>query len=258
MSFHQPFVCSYPRDYVWLEHLLWSLHKFGQDLEPPVVCVASEDRMSAQTLCEMVHPEARVVTKDGPPGRGMMRAMGAMMSADLLCPDAKFVWLFGSDCFLTEKLNPADFFESGNPVICYTPYQKFLGLYPGGLKWQAGVERIMGLLPEHEFMRRLPGVYHVDMLSGTREFIERRHRMPLDQFIASYRADDFSEANLIGAYVWEFMRYRATWQRTEFNPCLQFWSHGGLDRPCDGDVMYFGGNARTKTPRQIIEETRKR
>jgi hypothetical protein len=251
---HQPFICSYPFDYEWLEHCLRSFVKFGDELAPPVVCVASEHAIGVGNVISQARSKASVVVKDGWEGKGMMRAMVAMLSADQLCPSADYIWLFGSDCFLTERLHVADFFQNDRPVMCYTPYEKFRGLYPGGLKWQEGCKRIMGLTPPHEFMRRLPGVYYRKVIERTRAHIVMLHG-DFEPFCFSYTGNDFSEANLIGTYAW-FHDYDAfSWQQTEFNPTLQFWSHGGLDRPCDGDVMYFGGNARGKTPRQIMNET---
>lgn len=272
---HQPFICSYPKDYPWLEHLLWSLGKFGRQLAPPAVCVAGTDVDGARGVIRAAGSNAVIVAYDAPlPCSGMMRAMIAMMLADSLTVDLRcpeFIWLFGSDCLVTEEINPRDFFDGDRPVMCYTPYAKFTGLYPDGLKWQAGVERILGLRPEHEFMRRLPGVYPQSIFRPVRAAIadqqfndqapirhmpDRKLELFL-RFCCERGGDDFSEANLIGAWAWRNAHDAFAWQQTEFNPVLQFWSHGGMDRPCDGDVMYRGGNARGKTPRQIIEETRR-
>lgn len=253
---HQPFICSYAKDFTWLEQLLWSLERFGKKLAPPCVCVASEDYEGAHRVIVSAGSNARVVVKDGPAGKGMMRAMVAMMSADVMCPTADFIWLFGSDCFVTEGIEPEDFFQSGKPIMCYTPYRKFTGMYPGGLKWKAGTERILGLDAPHECMRRLPGVYPARALENVRTHISNEHNSSFEEFCYGYPHDDFSEANLIGAWALHAAPDYFSWQQTEFNPTLQFWSHGGMDRPCDGDVMYCGGNARTKTPRDIIAEIR--
>lgn len=253
---HQPFICSYPKDYPWLEQLLWSLQRYGRKLAPPVVCVATQDAVGARAVVAAAGSSASVVIKDGVAGKGMMRAMVSMMSADLLCPGANYIWLFGSDCFVTDEIEPDDFFANGRPVMCYTPYHKFLGLYPGGLKWKAGTERILGLDAPSECMRRLPGVYPASLLPKVRDWIAHRHNAEFEAFCYAYPFDDFSEANLIGTCALHYEPTAFTWQQTEFNPCLQFWSHGGMDRPCDGDVMYRGGNARGKTPRQIIAEIR--
>src|SRR5574342_144140 len=98
MSRHQVLIASYNRDFVWLQYNLRSLRKFQAGFLPPVVCVDGGDFAAAQRLVSQDFPGARVMRKDGRgPGTGFLRAQIAMMCGDLLCPQADYVYLLGSD-----------------------------------------------------------------------------------------------------------------------------------------------------------------
>ena len=98
MSTHQILIASYTKDFQWLGPHLRSLRTTCIGFLPPTISVENGDYHEARRLADKTFPEARVVVKDGRRGQGFMRAQISMMQCDLLCPDADFVYLVGSDC----------------------------------------------------------------------------------------------------------------------------------------------------------------
>lgn len=273
---HQALICSYPKDWEmapgmdrqWLGHCLTSLKKFAAYELPPVVCVDSQDERAAQTILHLTYPEAKVWLYDGRPGQGFMRAQIAMMRADQGCPQADVIHFIGSDCIATGPFSPSIYAdEAGKPYLLYTPYS---ALPP--LAWKAGTERVLGVANiEYEFMRRLPSVLPTKIFAPMRAHVEKHHGMDFDAYIhaGNEACRDTSEANILGAYAYYFMRDSCHWLSTidgeaGYNPAKhlnaigQHWSHGGLDRPTDACYNYtidgVEKNAVGQTPRSLIDQ----
>lgn len=265
----QVLIASYEKDFQWLIHCLGSLKRFSSDFLHPVICVENRDVLGAQDVIRQSYPEATVVVKDGRPNQGFMRAQCAMMSADLLCPNADFIFLLGSDTFAAGPFSPQAFFGPDNkPVMLYTTYEALnVPKHSNALPWRKGVERVMGWEPHAEFMRRLPLVYPRGLFAPFREFVSKRHGMLFEDYI--YEADrkhgHTSESNCLGAFAWKFMPEIYHWVNTEeagvedgqvrgwYSPVRQWWSHGGLDRPAEANFMFDGMCSRGRTPREVMD-----
>ncbi len=260
---HALFTASYRGDAVWYEYSLRSMKKFCHGFLPPVVCVGSEDADQFQEIVDRNYPEARVAILDG---TGVERAQIAMMRIDEMCPDADYLWLMGSDCIVGSEMTPEPFFENGKPVMLYNTFDHLLKFAPGVAPWKRGTERILQMEVPVETMRRVPTIATPEMYRRVRAHVERAHRKPFDRFIIdNHRINrDTSETNILGGYAWQYMRETFEWENMDQayeecmskypNPVLQFWSHGGLDKPCDRDMKYSGGSTLGKTPRQLFSE----
>lgn len=267
---HQILISTYHKDFIWLGPNLASLRKFQSDaFLPPVINVVREDYMGARSIVDREFPEALVLVKDGPEGKGNLRAQIAMMNGDNLCPHADFIWLVGSDCITHSPLTPEFFFEGEKPVLQMNSYEHLLPYAPGIQPWQDGVEAVLGWKPEFEYMRRLPLIYPRDLFRFTRVFVTERHGLEFEDYVygigndgRAERSDaaNFSESNVLGAWAHKFRPDMFHFKNLDgldydgTNPMIQFWSHGGLDHPCDCRVDYPGGNTFGKTPRAIIKE----
>lgn len=265
MATHQAIIPSYRKDFPWLPHCLRSLRKYATGYLPPVVHVATEDEPEAKRIVSQTYPEATVAVRDGRPGQGFMRAQVAMMSADLYCPKADVIHLIGSDCIATRPFDASVYADpSGKPYVLYTPYSQV----GPARAWLPGVERVLGISPEFEFMRRLPSVFPASIFQPMRDRVEQVHRQPFEHYIfeGDLHTRNTSEANILGAFAFHFMPETCRWvftpQVTDWSkypsPIGQNWSHGGLDHPQDAIYEYeFRGEKRKATgltARTIISE----
>lgn len=265
----QVLICSYHKDFQWLIHCLGSLKRFSSGFLHPVVCVDAADREGAKQIVAQSYPEATVVVKDGRTGQGFMRAQIAMMSGDIICPEADFVFLLGSDTIAAGEFTPGPFFSAdGNPVMLYTTYEDLnVPRHSNAMPWRKGTERIMGFEPHAEFMRRLPLVYPKSLFAPFREYVANLHRMDFEDFIYTNDAKfgHTSESNCMGAWAWKFAPELYEWVDTRHagvedgevkgwpSKIRQFWSRGGLDRVTEANFLYGNGKcSRGRTPREII------
>lgn len=261
MPKHQIFVASYARDFVWLEYLLRSIERYVVDFLPPVVVVPESDVAAAEAVSARCRSRALVRTQVGAPAdaskwRRFLSAQVAMLESDLHCPDAEFIWLFGSDCFVHGMLTPSmGLGPSGRAVMPYSPYA---ALPIGPQCWRASTEHLIQVPSvEFEFMRRLPLVYPAELYRRTRAHVAAAFGAPFRDvvFDTERRGLKASESNVLGAYAWHFFRDAFEWvdvsvhpERDVTFPAIQFWSHGGLDLPCDQWHRYHG-----QTPRQFMD-----
>lgn len=279
MKTHQIIICSYSKDFQWLIHCLTSLKKFSRGFIPPVICVDSKDFLPACQLVNDTFHEASVVVKDGRPTQGFMRAQLAMMTADLLCPEADVIHFLGSDCLALHEFGPEMYCApDGRPAVLYSSYL-FMGLvHPDTIPWRKGVERVIGVYPENEYMRRLPSIFPREIFAPMREHVEKLHGKKFEEYIYDADAEqrdtgktrDTSEANILGAFAHRFMPETCAWidiatagmygtQVVGWPSAIgQFWSHGGLDLPADACFEYeIDGrkrNSHRKAPRAVINE----
>jgi hypothetical protein len=265
----QCLIASYRGDFVWLQHCLRSLKKFSEGFLPPVVAVNMADLEEARWIIQKTYPEASAFVYTLPrqysetvQGFGMMRAMAAMLHGDLLCPQADNIFLVGSDCLATAPFRPEDYLGArGEPLILMHSYEHLRTIHPDAVDWRDGTAEVMGFTPSHEYMRRLPSVFHRSTFLGLREYVEKLHGMPFLQYwYGGYAAGQRgqSEANLLGAYAHRFQpdanRFVCldTTQHKYPNALLQFWSHGGLEKPVDIHYTLDGHDVFGMKPRDAI------
>lgn len=265
---HALFIASYKNDFKWLVHCLTSIYRYASGFEAPVVCVEQHELEEAEQIMSESCPGGRVVVKNGRVNQGPMRGQLAMMVSDLICPEADVLYFVGSDCVFTRPFSPDDFCKDGVPVVLMTPYEEIHKVAPNPFCWLVGVRRILGLDTPFEFMRRLPSVFPREIFPAMRACIADKHGMPFEEFI--YKGDihhkDTSEANLLGAFAYEFMRdtclfidtTKPEYEEWNQSPLGQLWSWGGLDYRADACFEYtFRGERKRATglrPRQIIAE----
>jgi hypothetical protein len=257
---HQFLIASYQKDFVWLRHCLRSLAKFSTGFLPPVVAVTTEDLPRLHELVAKIAIEfpgvkvAHPTVFDGP---GFGRAQLAMMSGDVLCPDADYVWLLGSDCLAIRRFGPEAYCDAdGLPYMLYNSWEFMAKHGSGALLWKAGVEEALGVDSTAEFMRRLPLAYPKRLFGVTRGIIRACHLVQAEDYVIDRvnRVRNFSESNVMGEVAWRSFRSSYHWINRDNEtvpggfdtPIIQHWSHGGLDRPRDWDK---------RTPRSVILET---
>lgn len=270
MSTHQILIASYTKDFIWLEPNLKSLRRYNRGFLPPVISVDGQDFFEAKKLISRVYPEATVAQKDGRRGQGFMRAQISMMECDLLCPSADFIYLVGSDCIFWKEISPEMYFFNGKPVMLYNSRKYFEDAGAAGARmWMDSTAQILGFPTHGEYMRRLPIVYPKELFAPMRRHVEVVHGMGFEDYIYQRNAQGgpVSESNILGAFAWEKMRDLYYWMHCDGNeeyvkyrtenadPMVQFWSHGGLDRPApENGAMVNGRCIAGRSPRDVMRE----
>lgn len=261
---HQMLIASYRRDFPWLRQNLRSLKKFAKGMLTPTVVIPPEDVKEFAKAIQGadVNVHVRVL-----PGPGFGRAQVAMMAGDIFCPDADYVWVFGSDCMAIRPFDIAEYCDpaTGLPIMLFNSWSHLEKHGRECLFWRAGVEHALGGESHGEYMRRLPIAYPVSMLKPMREAIvlhSHGHIDPLRNFEQFQdivhdrvnRVRNFSESNIMGEWAFRHCPEKYIWQNIDNGnplgylgamPMIQHWSHGGFDRPRDGDG---------KTPRSVFME----
>lgn len=232
------------------------------------MCVSPEDEKGARDIIRQSYPETIVKVTHGRQGQGFMRAQIAMMKADIHCEEADNMFFLGSDCLAFDEFRPEPYLDSvGRPAVLYSSYSIMAKCHADTIPWQSGVNRILGFKPENEFMRRLPSVFPRSIFAPMRSYVESFHGKNFEDYI--YLADDgkTSEANILGAFAFKFMPESCCFidvadaglYGTQVNKwpsaIIQFWSHGGLDRPAEANVTLKNGKKTVgRTPRSVINE----
>lgn len=264
---HQPLIASYKRDFEWLFHFLTSFRLKAKGFAPPVVVVPSSDAAEATKLTAEACPGTIVRSHDVPERHKalktapFMRAQVAMMAGDVHCPDADYVWLWGSDCFVTGPLVPGQLFEGGLPVMFHSTYRHLKNGYQGSFCWLRKTTEALGWLPESEYMRRLPLIYPRQLYAPVRHHVARSDRFEAfeDYVYAAGEGGGFSESNVLGAYAARRMPGLYHWVCVDGfaygdnavrypSNTVQFWSHGGIRHPCDEHHRFSG-----RTPLEVME-----
>lgn len=261
---NQVLIASYQKDFVWLGPCLASLKKFSRGFLPPVISVAPNDYIGAREIADRYYPETEVLVHCDQRGlaKGNLRAQLSMMNGDVLCRDADYVWLVGSDCIVQSEFSPEPFFKDGKPAMLINSYEHLFKYVPREnlIPWQMGVERALGYCPNYEYMRRLPLMYPRELFRFTREAVCARHACNFTDYVYDVHSptswSNFSESNILGAFAHKYEPALFEWIDIDNrpdpipNPLIQFWSHGGLDRIAD--LPFSGKSWLGKTPRQII------
>lgn len=271
---HQIFIASCCKDYEWVCLCLRSLRKFALGFEPPIVCVPEGDVAWMRAGLIEAHSQVIIRTrharKSSSTRAPFMDAQLAMMSADLYS-DADYIWILGSDSFVTAPLHVEDFMCNNLPIFFYASYETLKACHPDCFVWKRGTERALGVTCQNEFMRRLPVVFHRSTFLGLRSAVAGAHAGFVPTFSEYvYRMDeiysDTSETNWLGEWAWNEERSKYVWEdvgcgtlqgkpyKDFVNPVVTFWSHGGLDKPVDLEFEIDGKSIKGRTPRAVMKE----
>lgn len=272
MKTHQFLICSYAKDFQFLEPNLRSLKRFSSGFLPPTICVDGSDYGECKKLVARIFPEAAISVKDGRRGLGMARAMISMMCGDLICPAADVVHLLGSDCMAYKTLTPQQYcWSDGRPILLWNTYREISGPGDGGVSaWQRGTERLLGFPTPKEYMRRLPIPYPKELFAPFRRFLETKHRTEFENLIYAECAarHPVSESNLMGGFAEKYMPEVYKWlhaspsdsdyvayRTKDADSIIQWFSHGGLNRPAETNVEYLPGKwTGGRTPHSVMQE----
>lgn len=238
---HQFLVASYRKDFEWLIHNIRSLQKFSVGFLPPAVVVPGSDYVECQRLLKGLPCDIQV--KDGP---GFGRAQVVMMSGDIHCPKADFVYLTGSDCMAIRRFDYTEYWKrdeatgTDKPIMLWNTWDHLAKHKANCLFWRAGTEHALGGVSAGEFMRRLPIVYPRDLYPRVRGHISNLHG-DFEKYVNHHvnTVRNFSESDVMGEFAYRYMRQYYTWICLDNAPydgamaMTQFWSRMGVRHPSD-------------------------
>lgn len=249
------FIVTYHKDAEFLKYCLFSIKEFAAGFTGVTVVCPDRDVEIIEPICREWGPsDVSIELFQEPEGKGMVAHMAIECLADQYVK-ADYVLHFDSDCIFTERVSPADYFVGGKPVLLIEAYERFKDKHPGVMRWQVCTSKALGRKVEYETMRRHPAVHPVALYGLARLAVVAAQKQPFwDWAISGQNAfpQDWSEYNLLGSVALEQMHNSYHWidcgkEVPPKDKLIQFWSHGGLDRPTDT------GPFVPETPRTIIK-----
>ena len=219
------FIRTYARDFPWLRYCLRSIARYASGFSGLHIAVASCDWEQFQRefgemftgQCSIPFPvESRACTCyiDDYIGQQITKMQAWQYT------DAERILYVDSDTIFTRQVTPADFMENGKPVLVVTPFDALEG---DALKWVSVIEKALHCKPIYETMRRLPIIHDRMTVERCYEYIGGA------EYISGQPFREFSEFNVIGSYVLQFVpQYYVikdtTKDQISETPARQYWS----------------------------------
>jgi hypothetical protein len=246
------FIVTYWKDNEWLAWCLKSIARFASGFSGITVVAPYRDKAVIAPRCEEYGATLKHFNEHE--GRGMLHHMAINCMADQFV-HSDFALHMDSDCIFTEPVTPDDYFVDGKPVLLKQAYEDFMISHPGAYYWKECTEHALKQSVLYETMRRHPAVHPMETYVATRRALEKAQGRPFIQWALDGKNEFpqfWSEFNLLGAVAHAELADQYHWidvgkKPSPKNKLAQFWSHGGLDRPCDTQP-FFGD-----TPRQVYE-----
>lgn len=216
------FIRSYAGDFEWLTYCLRSIHRFASGFRRVIVVVPNGQRPPTGALETVYHIHESC--------DGYLHQQITKLNADAFT-DADNILFMDSDTIFTRPITPADAINNEGLVKwLYTPYAS-LG-QDNSEVWKRVTAKAMKREVDNEFMRRHPLCAPRWALEGLRGWFWRAHGMSLDTYVADQPGREFSEWNVLGAWLWFHHRDRIEWINTDENMGVPFvkqaFSWGGM------------------------------
>ena len=213
------FYRTYEKDVEWLAYSLRSVQKFAKGFRKIVIAIPHDDY---HKVSHLTHEQIHLIPSDK--GRnGYLSQQLTKLHAEEYCGGDVIVHM-DSDTIFTKEVTPDRLMPNGKPVILYEEMQ----LNP----WSDVVEKCLGWKPKYEFMRRHPFVYPRWAYSEFRAWFKAQKGIEIDEYVMRQPANEFSEYNVLGAFLWETHRDCIDFIKPSDFPVFtkQHWSWGGVDQ----------------------------
>jgi hypothetical protein len=220
------FIRSYQGDIQWLKYALQSIHKFCSGWDEIVIVVPKPQLSLFKELNLTVE---RLETCPVYPNDYIGQQLTKLEAYNYT--DADIITFWDSDVIAFENTTPDDYIVNNKPILYKTHYNHLKG--DQGYLWKERTEKAFGHPLEFEYMRRLPLTYHASTLKSLNIYFKLHHNKSFQQYMEDIQGNDFSEFNLVGAYVdkYENDKYAVLDTDTVTPPPVkarQFWSWSKL------------------------------
>lgn len=255
------FIVTHLKDAEWTRYCLSSIQKFARGFERIILMVPVEDYRVFHPLQEIYGRLKVIPFCQAAPPLSHLHHCVIKCSADQFDLEADYFLFMDSDCVFKEPVVPEDYFVDGRPVLLCESYDSLQRRNAGEICWREGTARTLGFIPSHECMRRHPAVHHRTIFKPFREYLENLHGMGFVAYALIQKPDypvGFNDFNNLGSYVRQFHPGLYHWidltdhpERRPRDKLIQYWSHGGLDRPQE---RWLDGKSQIVVPREEIKK----
>lgn len=257
------FIVTYSHDFSYLEYCLRSIQKFAIGFVGTTILVPTKDVPALRIIIKNSGIQ-NVIVKSGYEWakKGMLWHLVQKCRADEWCPDADCIAHFDADCVFTAPVTPETFIKNGKPILQYEKFDSIGRRQPGVFLWKTATENCLPFPCPFETMRQGCETYHRATYKRTRELIEQKTGLPVNEYIKSCKNDfpqTFCEFVTLGnVAIREFPNDYILVDR-ELNPnpdkgvfpVGQFWSHGQPDKAQD---IWWDGKQVTIVPLEKCKE----
>lgn len=224
---------TFRRDLEYCRFMLRSKQKFATGFSGITIAVPHEDY-------DLFRPHfgdvTRLLSYEDVPGKGMLQHMVSVCEADLLCPDADYIFHMDSDRCFKEPVTPADYMVGDKPVILCDRYDTMSDV--GRLRWKAGAEGALGGVSEWEWMCRLPLIYKRTLYATLREKVSAHVGGDWKAFALSgpnaFPQVGWPEYNILGEVAWRHHRDEYVFLPNDGSQPVKtfcWWSHSPFNVP---------------------------
>lgn len=213
------FIKTWTGDLEWLPYCLDSIHKYGSGFDNVIVVSDRSCLKEVQDIC-LIHSLNAYVIPVNDWDNGYVQQQWVKLHADSYT-ESEYILYVDSDCVFHTPFTPNSFMQDGLPILMKTKY----GNLEGAEAWKKITEDFVNFPVEYEYMRRLPWMYRSDTLKHFRNCYPQ-----IDDHLKSLTTRDFSEFNVLGAFIDKHEAYRYMITDTEVwippSVARQFWSWG--------------------------------
>lgn len=240
---------SYWKDAPWLEYCLKSLSKYAQGFSETVIVAPTRDQeifapMAEKYGCRLHQYIVNLL-------KPMIHGEIMVCQADLICPQADYIFFLDSDCAAAETFTPLDYFADAKPILVGRKFARLKHsisetercMYK---QWLPATQAALGFAPEWETNMRVPSIFRRETFAPFRAAVEKNVFMAFTDYAFSCRNEypqTFIEFTPIGNWILKNtpeLYYFADMdgpsvQRTADSGAniwnykfKQFWSHGPM------------------------------
>lgn len=226
------FIKTWTGDLEWLPYCLQSIVKYGTGFERVIIAsdVSCYREVTYIAANSGLTPEV-VGINDWEVG--YIQQQWVKLHADQWVT-SDYILYVDSDCVFTTDFTPESFMCGGLPILMKTRY----GNLGGAEVWKKITEDFMAFPVQYEYMRRLPWMYRTDTLKHFRDTYPQ-----INDHLISLTTREFSEFNVLGAFIDRFEAYRYHITDTEMwippSVARQFWSWGGIDKEVKAEIERY-------------------
>lgn len=209
-------ILTHERDLNWLNACLRSVQKYWKSTYTPLIiatpqCEKLMPAVAKEIGCKVIYEPKR---DDGRLGQQYIK-----MTSDTYS-DAPLLMHTDSDCLFTRSCTAEDFARDDKPTIVMEDYDNILptAIEPDRIcltGYRNAALELLGILPQHEYMRRHPFFFWRSTIESMRKHIEKRAGVPLMDLLRRYHSGQMSEFNFMGAYAFAFERDQYDFQESD-------------------------------------------
>lgn len=218
---------TYDRDLEYLKYNLRSIKKFCKGYHENIVviddhendCKKTQEYLKSIGQKYYINREAKKIQK------GYIRQQYIkLFSEQYVSSDTDYICHVDSDNIFIAEHNPSVYFKNDLPILGITKWADMPQTF-----FKSCTDKTLCFQSHHNFMRRMPLVYHQHLFKKFRDYIEKHHKNIIDYLNS---LETFSEYNAFGAFAYRFQNAQYYWIDTVEQkdlwfkelklPCIQY------------------------------------